>query len=157
MVRQVLEDNPENVFPAVEPTFDSHSLKDEALLTKDAARLLGSVLGKLPRMRIVLDGLDEIADGEKCALLEVLTALPIQLLIFSRPLPLFEHMLGSRPLKLLNIEARNEDVRAFITATLKGDPALRMIIGTEESTIKEVTTLVQKQSSGMWVILGCYR
>lgn len=91
-VRQLLEAYP-FVYGILKPTFEKARTRQSELGMEDVLGILRSILAHFDKTQAVVDGLDEVTDDEKAVLLEALSGLQLDLLIFSRPLDLFVDML----------------------------------------------------------------
>jgi len=147
MIRQMVEDHHLVAYRIVKPIFEDKQLKKGTLELEDAVFLYTSLLKPFQIRRAVIDGLDELVNSEKEKLLGVLKALPVQLLIFSRPLPLFERYLPS--VTFLSIEAQNEDITKMVIAAIHSDRDLCEITGKKPGIVEEIASKVQAKSRGM--------
>ena len=147
MIRQLIENHSDAVYTTVKPIYEDHRLKKSALPTETATSLYASLLLLFRTQFAVIDGLDEISNTEKAVFLCALKSLPLKLLIFSRPLPLFEGTLPSA--KSLHFEARNDDIRQLVISKMRSDPELCELVREREVIVEEIASKVQGRSNGM--------
>jgi len=147
MIRQIIENHPNTVYAAAKPTYEDHRLKKSSLTMETAISLYASLLALFSTRIAVVDGLDEISNTEKTVLLGALKSLPLQLLIFSRPLPLFKGTLPS--VEFLRIEARNEDIEQLVISKIQSDPELCDMVSANQGIVEEIASKVQASSNGM--------
>ena len=96
---------------------------------------------------IVIDGLDEVPEEtERQDLVRELRELPAQILVFSRRLDLLRSEFPATP---LSIEARNEDVIAFVKSTIKRHLQLSCLLEGNSELVQTIVNTVGEKSEGM--------
>ena len=151
LAKQLLEDHPNRTLPIVKEVYGKHALRQTNLTINETVTLLQRLLASFNegKVRIIVDGLDEVVDAQKVPLLQSLAKLPnTPLLILSRPLPLFTDFLG-RPFATFDVQARNEDIDRFITKSISNHPHLRVIVAQEEGALETIARMVREKSRGM--------
>lgn len=116
-----------------------------------AERILLTVLGEvartLERLFVALDGLDEAMDSVKDGLLRLLPPMGVNLLITSRPLPLYvRHIPDRMP---VSIQARTEDIAVFVSELIKRDSCLSEIMEGRPDLIGKLSKRIKESSQGM--------
>lgn len=149
IVRQLLEAHP-LVHSALKPTYERHRIRQTQPSLYEIVALLKVILPRFARVRAVIDALDEVVDEEKSKLLEALAALPIQLLIFSRPLDLFKDALPE--VTSISILARDDDLERFVVERIKGSPRLRRLLHGKKDLEQEIVDKVKEKSCGMFLV-----
>jgi len=139
--------------PLLSKSFQDHRVR-RIKFSRDAASILLRSLTKLfARTYVVIDGLDEIPEQERVKLLKVLAEPELQarILCFSRPHD--SCVIYLPPDAVFSIEARNDDLRNFVLATVNDHPRLRANIEENPNVLEEVIQKVTETSQGMWVLL----
>ena len=115
----------------------------------ESSHLLKKICTIIPNTQIIIDGLDELEDRDDAGLLlDELCTFPARLMIFSRPMPLFQ---ADFPGAMLSIEARNEDIVTFVTSTIKSHRGLSSLVKKSPELEEEIATKIRNKSQGMYV------
>ncbi|KAF6741448.1 hypothetical protein DFP72DRAFT_944051 [Ephemerocybe angulata] len=102
------------------------------------------------KVLIIIDGLDEVSDSVKEALLRTLPTMDINLLITSRPLDLFTY---HTPNALrFQIEALGDDIELFVTHAVQESASLHAITQDDSDLLQLVKDEVKKKSEGMFLV-----
>lgn len=146
LVRQLLHQVPETL-PPVKEFHDTHTLHDTKPSTSEVGLLLRTMVMLLDGTHIVIDGLDEVPEEtERQDLVRELRELPAQILVFSRRLDLLRSEFPATP---LSIEARNEDVIAFVKSTIKRHLQLSCLLEGNSELVQTIVNTVGEKSEGM--------
>lgn len=114
---------------------------------RDLLTLLVEVACALKRLFVAIDGLDEAVDQVKDGLLRLLPPMSVNLLITSRPLPLFEYRVPDAI--QMSIAARTEDIAVFVCEFIKRNSYLREILQGRADLIGKLSSHVKESSKGM--------
>ncbi|TFK17016.1 ankyrin, partial [Coprinopsis marcescibilis] len=107
-----------------------------------------STSGVFKKCFYVLDGLDEASSKTQFDILAVISQLPINFFITSRPLPLLKEVVCNA--RFFDIVAHNSDIALLIEEKLRQSPSLwKLVDGRQKAVIVE--TIVQK-SLGMFLL-----
>ena len=147
LLNQVLLQRPE-ALPVIEELYTQYSIQGNCPSIPDASRTLKTILGLLDLKHIVIDGLDEIHEEEqRLSLLDELRKISAPVLIFSRPLNLFEFPRFSAA--SLSIEARTEDIAIFVESSISAHPRLSSFASDTPGFSQKVVDALQDKSKGM--------
>jgi len=148
LIVHMLHQVPE-ALPLVRGFYQTQRRQNTKPTLTESSHLLKKVLAIVPNTQIIIDGLDELEDGDDAGLLlDELCTFPARLMIFSRPMPLFQ---ADFPGAMLSIEARNEDIVTFVTSTIKAHRGLSSLVKKSPELEEEIATKIRNKSQGMYV------
>ncbi|KAF5328527.1 hypothetical protein D9611_014368 [Ephemerocybe angulata] len=104
----------------------------------------------LTKVFIVVDGLDEVDDDIKEALLETLPSLGANLMIVSRPLDLFTSYTPKAI--FVNIQARTGDIELLVLHKINKSVSLKAILRGDSTLTKRLCDQVKEKSKGMFLL-----
>ncbi|KAJ3500680.1 hypothetical protein NMY22_g19181 [Coprinellus aureogranulatus] len=148
-LRQLVETH-ELARDEIRPVFSKNQRYQRALTAQEAASLLFGFTHRLRRIFLIIDGLDEIADKEKSEILARLQEIPVHLLIFSRPMDLFQELLPRS--RTVQIEARKRDIETFVLHRIDTSAHLRKVLQHRHDIILHMRERIQHKSRGMFLV-----
>ncbi|KAJ3519605.1 hypothetical protein NMY22_g13123 [Coprinellus aureogranulatus] len=151
LLSQLIEAN-DTACAAICPIYtrSSTAKNGKEVMESDMIKGLRDIARSLDKVHIFVDGLDEASDEVKDGLLAALVSSGVNLLIFSRPLPLFtRHALGAL---FVSIQARTEDIDTYVRAEVSGSSRLQSIIGNQPEKLSELSDKINKSSEGMFLV-----
>ncbi|KAJ2914024.1 hypothetical protein MD484_g6396, partial [Candolleomyces efflorescens] len=158
-LRQLCEENNEEVFKLIEPIYNEWGTKStpRSLSEEQTVDILGRVFGLLQKVYIVVDALDELKESARNRLLRLLTSLPKgNLFLTSRPMDPDSNVLthvSNREVDYLQIADKNrDDIATFVSTTLKNNHRLSSIMASTESEKEDILTKMNQKSSGMFLL-----
>jgi len=145
LIVQFLHQIPQALGP-VREVYETQRLENTKPTLSEGSYLLKRLLKLVDRTQIVIDGLDELEKRDDPGLLlDELCILPAQLLIFSRPMHLFQ---ADFPGTCLSIEAQNEDIITFVKSSIKGNRGLISLLKKAPELEQEITETICERSQG---------
>lgn len=145
-IRQLLELQTDAIYPILLPTYSEHRTNQTKPTEAEAIQLLKVLLPLFSMTQAVIDGLDEITDDERAKFLTNLSSLPIHSVILSRPLDLYIDLLPS--VIQVSVEAKNEDIEAFLVNRIHGSPRLPRLVQGKQA-LQDITAKIKDNSRGM--------
>jgi hypothetical protein len=131
----------------MKPIFDQHIPRQTKLTESEAAETLQVIIPLFERIQAVVDGLDELLDDEKVKFLALLKHLPIQVLIFSRPMVGYMELLPN--IDALFVEAKDQDIELFTRDRMRNTPTLQSLVRGKDALRDQITNTVKDRSRGM--------
>lgn len=117
----------------------------------DLVKLLKGIIGLLPNVCIIIDGLDEMLEEVQRAIIKILADIECRVLFTSRPMLLLEDRvktLKGDQAVFLNVTAQPEDLDIFINTAIEDNPSLSRIL--QKHKIKEeVVATIKEKAGGM--------
>lgn len=150
-LRQLLEDNQEDVCPILDPIYIDCQMKSTPLSEERALSALTTILELYRKVYIIVDALDELKESARHNLLRLLTSLPKgHIFLTSRPMNMASNRLHNRPVVHLPIEEQNQlDISVFVSAALKENALLSDILASNLPAHNEIIKKVEAKSRGM--------
>lgn len=140
----------EAVFAHMKPIYRRYKEAGDDLMGSDAIELFREIVELLSKVFVVIDGLDEVDDHVKEALLSALASMRVNLLITSRPLDLFTcHTPNAFQ---VSIQARTEDIEIYVRTRIGQSARLKAILRGNENLVCELTERIKLKSQGMFLL-----
>ncbi|TFK25936.1 ankyrin [Coprinopsis marcescibilis] len=151
LLRQLLERHPQ-VLPFLKPMYERHKRENTRPSEAEVVELLRRIAscGLFKQIFCILDGLDEAASDIQVDLLEILSSLPVNFFITSRPLDTLEDLVPNA--QFLTIIASDPDIALLIDQKIHRMPALRKLLLNNAKLKAEVVSTVSSKSSGMFLL-----
>lgn len=119
---------------------------------KDLCKCLTGLASMLESVYIVVDGLDEVSDEVKEGILSVLPTIQnVKMLVMSRPLDRFCSKYTPSALRV-TVRALAEDIGTYVRRRLESSSRLNEIIANDTSLVNEITSRIETQSHGMFLV-----
>ncbi|KAF6753495.1 hypothetical protein DFP72DRAFT_849122 [Ephemerocybe angulata] len=122
----------------------------EKITEPEMIQALRETCRALTKVFIVVDGLDEVDDDIKEALLETLPSLGANLMIVSRPLDLFTSYTPKAI--FVNIQARTDDIELLVLHKINKSVSLKAILRGDSTLTKRLCDQVKEKSKGMFLL-----
>ncbi|TFK22617.1 ankyrin [Coprinopsis marcescibilis] len=151
LLRQLLERHPQ-VLPFVKAMYERHTREKTRPSEAEVVDLLRQILssGSFKQIFCVLDGLDEAGSDIQVDLLDVVTSLPINFFITSRPLDSLKDLVPTA--RFITIIASDPDIALLIDQKIRRISALRRLVATDPALKAEVVSTITTKSSGMFLL-----
>ena len=137
----------ENALSYMQPIYARETGKGADLSQDDMVVALKDIVQLLTKVFVAIDGLDEADDELKDGIVEVLPPLGFNILITSRPLPLYRQQ---TPNALhVAIQARTEDIALFVSAQVNRSARLKTILKGHPELTEQLSSRIKQKSNGM--------
>ena len=146
-LRQLLEDNSQDIFSIIDPIYVDCQMKSMPLSEERAFSTLAKVMELYQKVYIVVDALDELKETTRHNLLRLLTSLPRgHIFLTSRPMNMGGDCLHGRPVVHLPIEEQNRsDISAFVSTALKESVLLSDLLAPNAPAHDEIIKKVDQK------------
>lgn len=135
----------------VEDLYKTHRGRESCPTLREIRKLLHSEVREFSKVFIVIDAIDEIANGQgqTRTLAEELRALPrnVYIMVTTRPIPAIEAEFAS--FTRLEIRAVDEDVRSYVISRMSRENLLAKHIQAEPTLAETITSKVMGNVQGM--------
>lgn len=150
LLSQLVESHWEVAYPHIAPLYEHHLKTGDNITELELESALRSVCSALEKVFVVVDGLDEVDDEIKEALLQTLPSLGVSLLIVSRPLDLFTCYTPDAI--FLSIQARTEDIGLLVLDKINKSARLKAILRGNAGLIDRLSSRIKEKSKGMFLV-----
>ncbi|TFK16825.1 hypothetical protein FA15DRAFT_711371 [Coprinopsis marcescibilis] len=151
ILRQLIERHPQ-VLRFVKPMYERHKRENTRPSEAEVIDLLKRIAssGLFKQTFYILDGLDEAASDIQVALLDMLSSLPVNFFITSRPLDCIKDLVPNA--RCFTIIASNHDIALLIEQRTHCMPTLRNLLMKNVALKAEVISMISSKSSGMFLL-----
>ncbi|TFK25655.1 ankyrin, partial [Coprinopsis marcescibilis] len=155
ILRQLLERHPQ-VLPYVKPMYERHEREKTRPSEAEVVELLRQIAtsGLFKQTFYILDGLDEAASDIQVDLLEILSSLPVNFFITSRPLDSIKDLVPSA--RFITVIASDPDIALLIDQKIHRMPVLRKLLMNHAALKAEVVSIISSKSSGMFLLASLH-
>ncbi|TFK26346.1 hypothetical protein FA15DRAFT_571174, partial [Coprinopsis marcescibilis] len=155
ILRQLLERHPQ-VLTYVEPMYERHECENTRPSEAEVVDLLRQIAssGLFKQTFYILDGLDEAVSDIQVDLLEILSSLPINFFITSRPLDTIRDLVPSA--RFITVIASDPDIALLIDQKVHRMPVLRKLLMNNATLKAEVVSIISLKSSGMFLLASLH-
>ncbi|TFK25658.1 hypothetical protein FA15DRAFT_617116, partial [Coprinopsis marcescibilis] len=155
ILRQLLERHPQ-VLPYVKPIYERHKRENTRPSEAEVVDLLRQIAssGLFRRTFYILDGLDEAASDIQVDLLEILSSLPVNFFITSRPLDSIKDLVPNA--RFITIIASDLDIALLIDQKIHRMPVLRKLLMDSATLKAKVVSMITSKSSGMFLLTSLH-
>ncbi|TFK21252.1 hypothetical protein FA15DRAFT_672753 [Coprinopsis marcescibilis] len=150
LLRQVVQDHPLTL-SYVRPMYERHLRRGTRPSQREVLEVLRDIFESdlFDEKFCTLDGLDEALTDTQVDILDALSELPVNVLVMSRPLPLFKELVPEAT--FIAIKVHKADIEQLIDETLRKNKLLRHLLENEGWKERVLQTVVKK-SSGMFLV-----
>lgn len=148
IVQQLAEQQP--VFPnELSALYDNHTKARTTPSLLEYSEMLRLQIPKFSKLLIVIDALDECLDGDRAVFLDEMQNLSPApyLLVTSRHIPTVER--SFRQATTLEIEAKEEDVRAYLETWLDQQVLWVRLVTADQNLREQILSTILANSHGM--------
>ncbi|TFK19436.1 hypothetical protein FA15DRAFT_176085 [Coprinopsis marcescibilis] len=151
ILRQLLERHPQ-VLSYVNPMYVRHQRENTRPSEAEVVDLLRQIAtsGLFKQTFYILDGLDEAASDIQVDLLDIISSLPVNFFITSRPLDSLKDLVPDA--RFLTIIASDPDIALLIDQKVHRIPTLRRLLLNNATLKAEVVSMIRSKSSGMFLL-----
>ncbi|TFK26351.1 hypothetical protein FA15DRAFT_574854, partial [Coprinopsis marcescibilis] len=155
ILRQLLERHPQ-VLPYVKPMYERHERENTRPSEAEIVDLLRQIAssGLFRQTFYILDGLDEAASDIQVDLLEILTSLPVNFFITSRPLDSIKDLVPNA--RFITVIASDPDIALLVDQKIHRMPLLRKLLMNNATLKAEVVSIISSKSSGMFLLASLH-
>ncbi|KAH6905489.1 hypothetical protein BKA70DRAFT_1293295 [Coprinopsis sp. MPI-PUGE-AT-0042] len=147
LIRQALEHHIE-FLPIVQRLRSLHQLQQTRPAQEELFSVLVEISKSFGRVFFILDGVDELRDEVRHALIRLVSSLDIHLLLTSRPLPYDEGTLANA--QRFDVVADGEDIDCLLRSRLAQLPGLKALLE-RESLTEDLIFAVRQNAKGMFL------
>ncbi|TFK17000.1 ankyrin [Coprinopsis marcescibilis] len=155
ILRQLLENHPQ-VLPFLKPMYERHKREGTRPSEAEVIDLLRQIVtsGLFKQTFYILDGLDEAASGIQVNLLEILSSLPVNFFITSRPMDSLKDLIPNA--RFFTMIASDSDIALLIDEKIYRMPVLRRLLIDNATLKSEVVSMITSKSSGMFLLASLH-